>query len=523
MKIDSYSTPERKLVTAEEIYQHVKRYCLHSALAQLGQLGMKIFKKDPSLANLVPSTINEFQLAFLAKALILNANDHKRERFEYKGLMNSVNLFNNLHDPLLEVPDDADGDEHKRALNSFLVRMANQQFPLQGGVRHLVPRALFLFDEIPQSIKNPKIDIQKEIKEIYGLTTKEVIIVGFAIWAKSGEGYFKPDSLINTDSENLKKYLNEKSVNQMLSTMTANYRKLREVYEAEEQPGFEQYSFNALRQYPVVETQIAGYVIPVQRFVLEKISNGIFYTLSEKYKKDNSNMFLEFFGKELFEEYVRMLFVYHYGEANIIREFEYKKGKRKLWSPDLILLEGNEAILVECKTSGITKESKTLGDKDRLIEDLRKRVVKAVTQTETFVQDIRSKSINDERLEKVKKFHHVVVTYDRIYMSGTPPIKDLINLELSKSGIEGINYQVLGIDEVEMLIPLLNHYSFSVLLNEKETNKDWASEDFDSFIYHFLKEKGKELGENVMLKEKLDSLMREISPKMGLKKSKSSD
>jgi len=508
------------MTKASELYQHAKRYCLHSALANLGIACMKLFTNDVSLKNLRPATLNEFQIAFIAKALILNSNDYRQQKFEDKGLFNCANLFNNLYEPFMDIPEDWSPEQKLDATNMFLVRMANQQFPFQTRIGSLVPRALFLFDEIPQEIKNPKIDVKKEIENIYDLTPKQIMIVGFAIFAKSADGYFNPENLINTESSELKKHLTREVVEKFISLMKADYDTLRDIYRADEgKEGFEQYAFNALRTYPIVQTQIAGFVIPVPRFIIERISNGIFYSLMDKFKAQNSNPFLEFFGKEIFEVYVKKLFSLRYKNDELITEFEYKNGKRKIISPDLILLEGDEAILIECKTSGITREAKSWGDKEKLIEDLKIRVVKAIMQMDTFVKDFNKGLVSNPKLKKIKNFRFVVVTYDRIFLSGSPAIRNLINRELVKNGLNNFNYQIMGIDEVEVLLPVLQKFRFGELIDAKISNDDWATHDFDVFLGHFIEDKGVDIErDNPLLREKFDKLMQEISPNIGLKK-----
>lgn len=520
MKIDSYSTPERKLVNAEEVYQHVKRYCLHSALAELGIVGMKIFKKDKTIEHLLPNTLAEWQLAFLAKALILNSNDHRREPFGDKGLANCVNLYNSLHDKLMDVAEADENSAKLKALDEFLIRLANQQFPFQLNVRHLVPRALYLFDEIPNELKSKKLDIRKDIQRIYGMSVKELIVIGFAIWAKSTNGYFNPEGIINAETEELRKHLPRQKVEKLVSLLTADYYKLRDKFKEDEgEPGYEQYAFNSLRTYPIVQTQIAGLVIPVPRFILERITNGVYFSLMDNYKKEKSNIFLEFFGKEIFENYVGKLLGFHYQRKQLLREFEYGTKKFPQKSPDWIIIEGDCAILIECKTSGITKEAKTWAELKKVQVDLRKRAVRGIIQMEDFIADVKNGKVKNSALKSIKKFYPIILTYDRIFLSGTPVMRKLIKEELKGENKETENYQILGIDELENLIPILKKFSLSELLEIKKNNSEWSTYDFDSYTSYLIKDKDISIElENLMLKEKFDSFFKEISPNLGLKK-----
>ena len=48
--------------------------------------------------NAEGAVVTLWQLAFLAKALILNANDFKREKFDIRALKSCADMYNNLDD-----------------------------------------------------------------------------------------------------------------------------------------------------------------------------------------------------------------------------------------------------------------------------------------------------------------------------------------------------------------------------------------------------------------------------------------
>lgn len=519
MRLDYYqSSLSDGKSTTEDIYNHVKRYRLHSALADIGVVSHKIFRRDPTIQNIFPTVVNEWQLAFIAKALILNSNDHRAKNFQDKGMFDTANIYNNLWDPAVDVSETEELEVRQQALNGLLLRIGNQQFPFQIGVRHLIPRCLYLFDEIPKSLKTPKLDISAEINKIYGMTVKEILIVGFSIFAKSDEGYFNPEHLTGTDSEDLKKWLTTERVDKLVSIATIDYYALRELFKKyDTEKGLEQFSFNPLRTYPLVKTQIAGIVIPIPRFVMERFTSGIYFTLMDAFKASGKeNMFLEFFGKELFEKYVGILLKQKYGPNQLLEEWVYGKTKSK--TPDWIIIEGDSAILIECKTSGISLEAKSWADLETVQASLRLRAAHGVKQSEKFIEQVRSKQKGLERLFHIKKFYKVIVTYDRIFMSGTPSIRSLIDKELEKEGVKDKDYQVISIDELEKLIPVLEKFSFTDLIDKKMSHDLWSTYDFDVFISAYLKEASADINrENTLLREKYDGLFKEISPKLGLK------
>lgn len=503
--------------TIEELYQHVKRYCLYSALAYIGDIGSRLLKKnDSKIMSLCPEIINEWQLAFIAKALILNSNDYKSKSLGIKGLFKCANIYNNFGDKFLKVSRD-DNEKFQKAGQSFLIRTAYQQFSFQREINYLIPRALFLFNEIPSMISNPSFEMESEIRGIYSLSVKEVMMIGFTIFATTKRGYFNPNYLIDFNDEDLKKFITKDTLDNLIDKLSADYPKLRECFNYDK-GGKElaPFSFNALRIYPIVKTEIAGLVVPVPRFLLERITTGIYYSLMDKYKDCSSNIFMEFFGKEIFERYVGLLLEQGY-EINklLFKEWLYKKGRNECLTSDWIIIKDNKAILIECKTSGISMEAKSWAELEKIQYDLKLRVVRALEQMTNLVNDVKKECKGLERLYPIKKFYYVIVTYDKIFLSSSFIIKGMIKKELIKKNIIAPMYEILSVDELEILIPFLKNFSFDFLLDNKFKHKKWAGLDFNEYMYYFLTENSLDTKkENEMLKNKCDKFFEGISPRL---------
>ena len=296
--------------TVDDLFDHVRKYCLYDALAYIGSMGYRIFKNDESIKDLPESVINEWQLAFIAKALILNSNDYKRKMFDKNELIKTLNICNNIYDEKIKTASENGKVPNDEVMHNFFIRTAFQQFPFQIGTRNKIPRTLILFEDIPKTIHNPSIDINKEIKEIYGLTMSEILVIGFIIFIVSKNGYFNPN--INTKINRLKKYLSTRKVNKLINKFKIDYYGIRKEFKKFSGPkGLEQYEFNSLKTYPILETQIKNLVIPVPIFILFGISDGVYYSLSEKFTDSKKNPFRIFFGKELFITFWTILF-YNY-------------------------------------------------------------------------------------------------------------------------------------------------------------------------------------------------------------------
>lgn len=498
MEENSQNKDDYITIYIDGLYAYLRKFQLSSALVKIGEASKVLYKLGPLEKQQASKTTNEWQLAFLAKSLIRCSNDYRKQRFGDKELVTASLMYNSLYEKLINE------EINEKLFHEFFIRLSYQQFPFQAGINYLIPRTLFLFDEIVNALPKDKIDIPKAILDIYGMTIKEIIVIGLGLFIKAG-GYLDPSSIYNIEGD-LKRHFNKESVERLILTMTSDYKELRQAFDTEiEEDGAEQYSFNALRNSPIVKTDIDGLVIPVPIFIFEKITKGIYFGLMDYFRNESGNPFLEFFGKEIFEKYVGIL-LSEVPKEKLISEFSYIQGDL---SPDWVILEDDAAILIECKTSGITKESKTSGDINLVQIDLKKRVIHALEQLYSF----KNKCIKENTFKNISKYYYVVVTFDRIYLSGTPAIKDIIDKELSKKEIT-IDYEILGIEELEILAPYIGKVKLRDILDQR---KKETPSDFDVFFPKFLE--NNKIGEikNQILRNKFDSFIKEINPNFKIK------
>ncbi len=74
-----------------------------------------------------------------------------------------------------------------------------------------------------------------------------------------------------------------------------------------------------------------------------------------------------FFG-EIFEAYIGLHLEKFYDHDHL--HFEPKYGKEHRRGPDWIVIEGNRAVLIECRTSRLRKETKSRAEFDDVQKDL---------------------------------------------------------------------------------------------------------------------------------------------------------
>lgn len=502
-----------------DFYEYIKRFKLDDALIKIGALSQRIINNDPALKEYAPNYLNEFVLAFLAKALILSANDYKQEVLTRETLFITLNKFYDLYDKILDVQDSQNESEKISTFESYFLRTANQQFPFQTGLRHLFPRSYILFNDIPKLLTTEKIDLHSEVNNLYSLTVDEFILVGFSIFAGLKDSEVNIPFITGSKIPSLNRYVGNGKLEKLVDLLTINYKQYRDRNEKEEtNKELSVYSFNPLRAFPIIKTTTSKLVVPVPRFLVERITTGIYYDLMDKFRTPTDNQFLAFFGKEIFEHYVGMLLEEHYSKVDIVKEFPYGSRHNRSLSPDWIIFENNSAILIQCKTSGLSKNARLYGDLDLIQKDLRKRVIEGINQSNKFLIDYEKNKSICERLKKVNKIHCVILTYERIYMAESPIIRKRIDEELKKRNIS-LTYNILSIDQLETLIPNLCFVKFSDLLEIKKTNEKWKLHaEFDSYLFDYLRSNEiKKFNENSLLKSKFQQIFSQISSSFKLK------
>lgn len=465
------------MVSTKEFYQFIGRYQLDEALAFISRIANKIYTKDQNffssgLSKEVRQNINTWQLAFLAQSLIMRSNDHRYKILNESEFVQCANLYNDL-------------ESNTEVEGNSLLRIAYQQFPHQQQVKNNLGRSLYMYLDINEEVGFDKFNIDQEFKKIYDLSILDFIVIGFSLFTLAlcdqGEIYFPIESKV----PGLADYLTPKKIEKFLSITMADYKKFRNCQEREpSRPGYEKYEFNCLRKYPIIQTEKQErLLVPIPLFLLERITKGIFYGLRDHFNEGGkSNKFATFFGKNIFEGYVGMLFRELYSHGLVLPEQNYRKGNDSFDTSDWIIVENNTCILVECKTSNLTQEAKSFTDKKELLDNLKKRIIKGI---KTCCRTEKDSQYIPQELSKITSFHYLIVTADDSYFCNSPFYRQLIDPELLEMQDLTPKYHIVSILELENLFGYLEEVSLGELLRQKEQNPEWYEYDFREFLKDF--------------------------------------
>src|SRR5205807_2452791 len=119
-----------------------------------------------------------------------------------------------------------------------------------------------------------------------------------------------------------------------------------------------------------------------------RATRGLYFELADHFKGDGrKNPFRSSFGYA-FERYVGELLKGALGEAAVAPEKDYCGGSKQ--TIDWIVLQGERAIFIEVKQSGLYLEAKTWGDLEMIRRDVDRTIGQAARQLYNFERDVRA-------------------------------------------------------------------------------------------------------------------------------------
>jgi hypothetical protein len=403
--------------------------------------------------------VTQFDLGFLAKLAILHTSDLRTARLDSNALFELLGLCAGLDDAFLHQEKD------KWVLWSFLLRTAWLQFPAQSAIRHVMPRYYTMFRLVNDGIAGRPFDVPSSWKELTGLTIEDTMALGLLLWTRAYTArFFETIELQGPGMGRLRLLAADDNMNRALALGGTDYlgfQRLHEQYTVGD-PLYVKTEFNALAKRPLIRIPQQGWIAPIPRLVLERFTGGIFFDLADAFRDEQQHEFLDYFGT-LFEHYVGMLLRHGWGAHNVIHEPKY--GRQEMRGPDWIVLEGNNALLFECKASRLKMPTKALADQEAVRADMRRMFVEPLKRYPKKVEDLRSGSAGID-LSGVKKFYPCVAVAEKIYWEHI--YRDIIDDELRTAGAQPFEYYLVDIELLEIFSGWAGQTSVAAVL------EDWS-------------------------------------------------
>ena len=477
-----YTPAGNKAYSPKDVSDFLRKFQLHEALRLIGSLSYSwsATQKEP-VQKVRGVPVSDSLLAYLAMRLIESSNDYRSVNMTEADVLRAADMYWGLPDPI-----DAEVEPNS---NSCLMRFGSSQFDYQRPSHNLLPRAFAIYRDLWPQVPDA-IPIREAIESISGLGIEEILLMAFAFSGRAAKGFFRiyPDAV--TTDERIRDISTKEKQLSFVNWISCGYREFRERARAEMQAmpnsSYERNRFNPLIKYPAIRPDrnpMPGeppvYVVPVHRLLIERVTRGLYFELGDYFRGDGKrNVFRSSFGL-VFQEYVGTLLKDALGSDCILPEFAY--GKQNKMSPDWIVVQGDQAILIEVKQSGLFLEAKAWGDVEQTKRDLGKTAGHAIIQLWNFEQALRSGRFREMGpLSQVKDIERVVVTHDQTYFSNSI-LKDCILESFSENNIdvpETYHWHIMSADELENVLSLRDLRMFDLLrakrLDPVDERMDWG-------------------------------------------------
>ncbi len=352
----------------------------------------------------------------------------------------------------------------------FFFRTGHLQFPTQRLPWKQIPRALLLYTSASGLVDD--YDPEKAFESLAGISIRDFMFIGNVVVIlaqQSEDGQINVDVLMRLPHE----VFSKANLDAFFRLTVATESEMRQsILTVVRIPGFEIYEYNPLVERPILRDQYGRLILPVPRYLIDRVTEGLFYDLAEM----DDGVFLTYLGKS-FERYVGRLFVHHRNaEIHGEREYGSKRSRRK--TTDWLIAHDSTAALLECKTKRLKVGSETSQRPYQLADDLKRGVVKAVLQLRSTTEAIRGELVYEEYR------HHrllpLVVLLDSCFLFNADPVRSMVAKETG-IGPDDFIYQVASVDEVEDLATL-DALSILRVLAEKIDSPETRQSDLSTAV-----------------------------------------
>ncbi|MEO0645945.1 MAG: hypothetical protein AAFZ17_07310 [Cyanobacteria bacterium J06650_10] len=480
--IVTYVPRGNKKYTHQDISQYLKKFKLNDALRLIGEAAYNVFQHTEGTpdSNGIPVTIGT--LAYLSMHLIEDSNDYRSSDMTNETLLTAIDMYCGLADPFMANNEDPLG---------CLLRAGAAQFDYDRELRHTIPRALLLYEEIWNEVEEAKdIDIADAIRDMTGLSLQELLILNFVFFSTAHKGYLQIVENLEQFPEPLREVLSLEKQQAFLNWISCSYQDFRTLSRADIPPSdeYEHFRFNPLYLKPAItpdRTPKQGmepvYITPVPTLINYRATNGLYFALSDYFRELTRNQdFRNAFG-HVFQRYVGRILKQAFGEENVIAEWQYTDKKNRKDTPDWIVICNGRAILLEVKQSGLYLPAKKWAKEADIKKDLKRTIGKGALQMWIFHNDLdRGICKPPKKLDGVKISERIVVTFDRSYFLNSV-MPDKVR-EIYPNLPADYHWHTIAVEELEYL--LNTESDLASFLAQKRGEPDYDKMDFKDYHYH---------------------------------------
>lgn len=459
-------------------------------------------KMDGFLQPFMIAGTTQFALRFCAPTF---GSMKPSPALDWQRLSAIVNLVTNY---LLADPIGFD-DTVPSSLLSIMLRIIGSQFPSASDLFGQSARSLILYHDTPLLLagrKNiPRFDFADNFERVNGASVEDFVDISYiAFVAAMNRPDFSLDYFSKAQEEGM--CLPEQSViAAVLSKLSTDPRDFKMFYQKYKQESrqFAAYDYNPLFPFPIIRpwsgrkrTSKAQdrMIAPLPGLIPWRISTGVYYRM-----RDECRGFTEYFG-HLFEAYAGEVLRYCTPGRGIVSEHDirtfYSASKGK--APDWIVIEGDTAILVECKATYLKRLALVTGSESEIKLSLR-QITGGIQQLHEFIVACQLGMVRHPALEGCKNYFPVVLTYEPLHLINSTIFRDFLK-EVVEAEAKELPWLILSLDELERLQPhiavtsaMLDIFSTMRKITFQEVLKDTQRQTGLTFKDSFLYEKEQEI------------------------------
>lgn len=444
--------PLRNLMQKLEIKRSLIALWQYSGNIDHGRaLPYEFVKINPAGRASLEGVVHPWELDILAREVVLNSGATSRDNkdlYKPSDIARAVNLVRDIQDKQRDL---APGE----AILHELHRLAQQQFPWQAPVHIKLSRLLRIFrDE----------SLNQLLVSRTGLSVSHYYLMGIAMAGtllRQPFFYLKQSYASVGVSDSLRSLFFDK----IMLPLDALRERTRSV---QEYNGNWSYTINPLRKTPlVILPNIPTLAFcPIPRFLLERISDGLYYDITEVSGFENT------YGSA-YEGYVGEIATeLSSGGIKVERLAPYKVGKTQKDGADWAISDDAAVLLVEAKAKRLNLRARYEFDTAAIDEEMGK-LAKFIVQNYKNLVEIKA-NLTAFKADG-RKIFPVIVTLVEWHLFN-PNARGILELKvtqrltdagLSESLLTEHPFTVMSIDEFETAIQVMNEVGVAKCMDKK--------------------------------------------------------
>lgn len=345
-----------------------------------------------------------------------------------------------------------------------------------------------------QEPRDRPFDPNAEFSKLYGVSLDEFLFLGFGLFAAATQ---QPGRTF--DASTFKNFRIERGIAEAFVRLVSNdFDGLRVqhtewIHQGINPPGFEPYHLNPLRRWPAIALDGGRIAVPIPRFLLDRITTGVYFDFMESLSEKGRSEFGDFWGRG-FEQYVGELMRSQRGFDNLFPEMSYELDGRSEVTCDWIVRDRDTALLIECKTRGLNPKARVTCLKEHIVASVSRpdssnpesSLAGGLAKLFKVRDAVLKQAPGLERLQGVTRVICLLVTLDPVTEGNQNYFRRILEEKAAQFGyISGTDWQMADIDGFERFCALVHASGESAvaLLTEKLASPDAMVHDFlDYFV-----------------------------------------